>query len=210
MLPVNVYYDDLLQLLAATGTYWTPTLAVAFRALSGRVAASDSHACRVEARLSSGRRRCLPAPIQSIPRTTTAKRCMPNSRISRELAFHRSRYCVSPRSAAPQRWEREICWAAWSPANWLMSCCSTRTLWMTLRTPRPSGGLSRAGGCSPNLSRCPHPTKSNRTRILRIHGLKTEAPPSCRPATARNVDLHQALRRREFRWCSVSTATCTL
>ena len=30
MLPVNVYYDDLLQLLAATGTYWTPTLAVEF------------------------------------------------------------------------------------------------------------------------------------------------------------------------------------
>ena len=30
MLPVNVYYDDLLQLLAATGTYWTPTLAVVF------------------------------------------------------------------------------------------------------------------------------------------------------------------------------------
>ena len=30
MLPVNVYYDDLLQLLIATGTYWTPTLAVVF------------------------------------------------------------------------------------------------------------------------------------------------------------------------------------
>ena len=30
MLPVNVYNDDLLQLLAATGTYWTPTLAVVF------------------------------------------------------------------------------------------------------------------------------------------------------------------------------------
>ena len=30
MLPVNVYYDDLLQLLAATGTCWTPTLAVVF------------------------------------------------------------------------------------------------------------------------------------------------------------------------------------
>jgi imidazolonepropionase-like amidohydrolase/Tol biopolymer transport system component len=30
MLPVNVYYDDLLQLLKATGTYWTPTLAVEF------------------------------------------------------------------------------------------------------------------------------------------------------------------------------------
>ena len=30
MLPVNVYYDDLLQLLAATRTYWTPTLAVEF------------------------------------------------------------------------------------------------------------------------------------------------------------------------------------
>ena len=30
MLPVNVYYDDLLQLLAATGTYWTPTFAVEF------------------------------------------------------------------------------------------------------------------------------------------------------------------------------------
>ena len=30
MIPVNVYYDDLLQLLAATGTYWTPTLAVNF------------------------------------------------------------------------------------------------------------------------------------------------------------------------------------
>ena len=30
MLPVNVYYDDLLQLLTATGTYWTPTLAVTF------------------------------------------------------------------------------------------------------------------------------------------------------------------------------------
>ncbi len=30
MLPVNVYYDDLLQLLTATGTYWTPTLAVEF------------------------------------------------------------------------------------------------------------------------------------------------------------------------------------
>ena len=29
MLPVNVYYDDLLQLLIATGT-WTPTLAVVF------------------------------------------------------------------------------------------------------------------------------------------------------------------------------------
>ena len=30
MLPVNVYYNDLLQLMAATGTYWTPTLAVNF------------------------------------------------------------------------------------------------------------------------------------------------------------------------------------
>ena len=30
MLPVNVYYDDLLQLIAATGTYWTPTFAVEF------------------------------------------------------------------------------------------------------------------------------------------------------------------------------------
>ena len=30
MIPVNMYYDDLLQLLTATGTYWTPTLAVAF------------------------------------------------------------------------------------------------------------------------------------------------------------------------------------
>ena len=30
MLPVNVYYDDLLQLLAATGTYWTPTFAIEF------------------------------------------------------------------------------------------------------------------------------------------------------------------------------------
>ena len=26
MIPVNMYYDDLLQLLTATGTYWTPTL----------------------------------------------------------------------------------------------------------------------------------------------------------------------------------------
>jgi Tol biopolymer transport system component/imidazolonepropionase-like amidohydrolase len=30
MIPVNVYYDDLLQLLKATGTHWTPTLALAF------------------------------------------------------------------------------------------------------------------------------------------------------------------------------------
>jgi len=30
MVPVNVYYDDLLQLLKATGTHWTPTLALAF------------------------------------------------------------------------------------------------------------------------------------------------------------------------------------
>ena len=30
MLPVNVYYDDLLKLLTATGTYWTPTLVVEF------------------------------------------------------------------------------------------------------------------------------------------------------------------------------------
>ncbi len=30
MLPVNAYYDDLLQLLRATRTYWTPTLAVNF------------------------------------------------------------------------------------------------------------------------------------------------------------------------------------
>jgi imidazolonepropionase-like amidohydrolase len=31
MLPVNLYYDDLLQLLTATGTHWTPILAVEFR-----------------------------------------------------------------------------------------------------------------------------------------------------------------------------------
>jgi imidazolonepropionase-like amidohydrolase len=30
MLPADVYYDDLLQLLKATGTHWTPTLALAF------------------------------------------------------------------------------------------------------------------------------------------------------------------------------------
>jgi imidazolonepropionase-like amidohydrolase len=30
MLPTNVYYDDLLQLLKATGTHWTPTLALTF------------------------------------------------------------------------------------------------------------------------------------------------------------------------------------
>ena len=30
MVPVDVYYDDLLQLLKATGTHWTPTLALAF------------------------------------------------------------------------------------------------------------------------------------------------------------------------------------
>jgi imidazolonepropionase-like amidohydrolase len=30
MLPVNLYYDDLLQLLAATGTHWTTTLPVIF------------------------------------------------------------------------------------------------------------------------------------------------------------------------------------
>ena len=30
MLPVNDYYDDILKLLAATGTRWTPTLPLAF------------------------------------------------------------------------------------------------------------------------------------------------------------------------------------
>ena len=30
MLPVNVYYDDILKLLAATGTRWTPTLPLVF------------------------------------------------------------------------------------------------------------------------------------------------------------------------------------
>ncbi len=30
MVPVNVYYDDILQLLKATGTHWTPTLTLAF------------------------------------------------------------------------------------------------------------------------------------------------------------------------------------
>ena len=30
MIPVNVYYDDILQLLTATGTHWTPTLPLVF------------------------------------------------------------------------------------------------------------------------------------------------------------------------------------
>jgi Tol biopolymer transport system component len=30
MLPINVYYDDILKLLTATGTHWTPTFAVEF------------------------------------------------------------------------------------------------------------------------------------------------------------------------------------
>jgi hypothetical protein len=33
MLPVDVYYDDILQLLRATGTHWTPTLALEFSVL---------------------------------------------------------------------------------------------------------------------------------------------------------------------------------
>ena len=33
MVPVDVYYDDLLQLLKATGTHWTPTLSLAFSAM---------------------------------------------------------------------------------------------------------------------------------------------------------------------------------
>jgi hypothetical protein len=50
-----------------------------------------------------------------------------NSRILRERAFHQSRSCASPLSAAPSGLEQESFWAAWSQANWRMSCCSMRT-----------------------------------------------------------------------------------
>ena len=55
MLPVNVYYDDLLQLLTATRTYWSPTLVVEFSLIPEGSPLPDGYACRGETCLSSGR-----------------------------------------------------------------------------------------------------------------------------------------------------------
>ena len=72
MLPVNVYYDDLLQLLIATGTYWTPTLAVVFGLIPEGSPLRRAMLAEVNVLIKRAYL-CLRAPIHSIPETTTAK-----------------------------------------------------------------------------------------------------------------------------------------
>ena len=133
MLAVNVYYDDILKLLAATPTRWTPTLPLVFGLMPD---ASPLRAVMV-----GTVKRAYQAGVQLLPGTDSLNRRDGYGQGLNAELQHFTQAGIPPlevlriateHSAA--RWVREISWAACSRANWRISCCSMATPWTTLRT----------------------------------------------------------------------------
>ena len=85
-----------------------------------------------------------------------------SSSTSSRPAYHRLKSCAWQLNRRPKPWAPRTILARSSPGSWPTSFYSKPILWKTSVTRRPSGGQSRAAGCStPKSSARPIPERQN-------------------------------------------------